>query len=59
MTSIENPFSNVIEDMVYCLENDATPRVDGIEGRRTVALLEDIYRSSRTGASVDCTEAPV
>ena len=41
--------------MVYCLEQDSTPRIDGREGRRTVALLEDIYKSSREGIPVDCT----
>ncbi len=55
LNAIENPFENAIADMVYCLERDSTPRIDGREGRRTVALLEDIYRSSREGARVDCT----
>ena len=55
LNAIENPLENVIADMVYCLEHDGTPRIDGREGRRTVALLEEIYRSSREGTRVDCT----
>ena len=55
LEAIENPLESVVADMVYCLEHDATPRIDGREGRRTVALLEDIYRSSREGTRVNCT----
>ena len=55
LNAIENPFESAIADMVHCLDHDSTPRIDGREGRRTVALLEDIYRSSREGARVDCT----
>ena len=54
MNAIDNPLESVVADMVYCLQQDGTPRIDGREGRRTVALLEDIYRSSREGTLIDC-----
>ena len=47
LNSIQNPLQNVVEDMVSALENGTTLRVDGREGRRTVALLEHIYSSAR------------
>ena len=53
LQAIDNPLANVVEDVVSAL-NEGTPlRVDGREGRRTVALLENIYRSSREGKAVD------
>ncbi|MDP6700776.1 MAG: Gfo/Idh/MocA family oxidoreductase, partial [Candidatus Latescibacteria bacterium] len=53
LQAIHNPLANVVEDVVSAL-NEGTPlRVDGREGRRTVALLENIYRSSREGKAVD------
>ena len=55
LNAIENPLESVVADMVFCLEHDATPRIDGREGRRTVALLEDIYRSAGEGIRIDCT----
>jgi len=39
---IDNPFENVVQDVVSALENGTQLRVDGREGRRTVALLEQI-----------------
>ena len=52
LQAIDNPLSNVVEDVVSAL-NEGTPlRVDGREGRRTVALLENIYRSAREGKVV-------
>tara|TARA_Y100000588_G_C14242766_1_gene920102 strand:+ start:1497 stop:2480 length:984 start_codon:yes stop_codon:yes gene_type:complete len=53
LNSIENPLQNVVEDIVQALENDGQMRVHGREGRRTVALLENIYRSAREGQPVD------
>jgi UDP-N-acetyl-2-amino-2-deoxyglucuronate dehydrogenase len=52
LATIDNPLKNVVEDVVSCLETGTQLRVDGREGRRTVALLESIYRSSREGAPV-------
>jgi predicted dehydrogenase len=57
MASVDNPLHNIVEDMVACLETGTPLRVDGREGRRTVALLEAIYRSSREGRPV-AFEAP-
>ena len=43
----------VFEDFVAALDSGRPPRVDGREGRRSVALIEAIYASSRTGQPVD------
>ena len=53
LLAMDNPLTNVVEDVVSALENGTTLRVDGREGRRTVALLENIYRSAREGKVVD------
>jgi len=52
LQTIENPITNVVADMVSTLENGTQLRVDGYEGRRTVELLEAIYRSAREGVRV-------
>jgi predicted dehydrogenase len=43
----------VFEDFVAALDTGRPPHVDGREGRRSVALVEAIYASSRTGEPVD------
>ena len=53
LLAMDNPLTNVVEDVVSALENGTALRVDGREGRRTVALLENIYRSARGGKMVD------
>ena len=53
LLAMDNPLTNVVEDVVSALENGTALRVDGHEGRRTVALLENIYRSAREGKVVD------
>lgn len=53
LLAMDNPLTNVVEDVVSALENGTALRVDGREGRRTVALLENIYRSAREGKVVD------
>ena len=52
LNSIENPLKNVVQDVVSALENGTQLRVDGSEGRRTVALLEQIYASARKGEAI-------
>lgn len=49
LQAIENPLANVVEDVVSALEQGTKLRVDGREGRRTVALLERIYQSAKEG----------
>jgi len=56
LQQIENPLANVVEDVVSALEQGTSLRVDGREGRRTVALLEHIYASAREGKQVDYHE---
>jgi predicted dehydrogenase len=43
----------LIEDFVHAIQTDGTPRCDGLEGRRSVALVEAIYESARTNKPVD------
>ena len=42
----------VIEDFIRALESDTTPACDGREARRSVELVQAIYRSARTHAPV-------
>ena len=52
LQAIENPIQNVVEDVVSAIETGTKLRVDGHEGKRTVALLEKIYESARKGMAV-------
>ena len=52
LQQINNPIHNIIEDFVQAVEEGGDVRVDGREGRRTVALLEKIYQSARSGKTV-------
>lgn len=54
LNTIHNPLQNVVQDMVSALEQGTPLRVDGREGRRTVALLEQIYASAKQGQVVAC-----
>jgi UDP-N-acetyl-2-amino-2-deoxyglucuronate dehydrogenase len=42
----------VIEDFLAAIRTNGTPACDAREGRRSVALIEAIYESARTGGSV-------
>jgi predicted dehydrogenase len=50
-----SPHRRVFEDFVSALDVGRPPRVDGREARRSVALIEAIYASSRSGQPVDVT----
>ena len=41
--------NNIIEDMLLAINKGIPPNVDGREGRKSVELIEGIYRSSETG----------
>jgi UDP-N-acetyl-2-amino-2-deoxyglucuronate dehydrogenase len=45
---------SVLEDFLKAIETNTTPRCDGREGRRSVALVENIYEACRTGKKVVC-----
>lgn len=49
LASVGNSVHSIAEDVVSAVERGTPLRVDGREGRRTVALLEAIYRSAREG----------
>ena len=42
----------VIEDFLRAITEDGTPLCDGRQGRRSVELIEAIYRSSQTGQAI-------
>jgi UDP-N-acetyl-2-amino-2-deoxyglucuronate dehydrogenase len=42
----------ILEDFLRAIETGALPLCDGLEGRRSVALVQAIYESSRTGQPV-------
>jgi UDP-N-acetyl-2-amino-2-deoxyglucuronate dehydrogenase len=43
---------SAIEDFIHAVEEDGTPECDGEAGRRSVALVEAIYRASRSPQSL-------
>jgi UDP-N-acetyl-2-amino-2-deoxyglucuronate dehydrogenase len=43
----------ILEDFLNAIHTNGKPRCDGYEGRRSVNLVEAIYKSSRIGAPVD------
>ncbi len=49
LMAVENPIHSIVEDVVSAVKEGTPLRVDGPEGRRTVALLEAIYTSGREG----------
>ena len=53
LAAVENPLHNIAQDVVSAVERKTRLRVDGREGRRTVALLEAIYTSARAGTPIE------
>lgn len=47
------PHQRVVQDFVDALQAGRPPACDGREGRRSVAVVEAIYESSRSGAPVE------
>ncbi len=47
---------SVLEDFLQAIRTNTIPRCDGREGRRSVALVENIYEACRSGKQVGCTE---
>lgn len=44
----------VLEDFLNAIHSNTTPRCDGREGRRSLALVEAIYAACRSGQTVIC-----
>jgi UDP-N-acetyl-2-amino-2-deoxyglucuronate dehydrogenase len=44
----------VLQDFVHSIETGNAPACDGKEGRRSLALVEAIYRAARVGDAVAC-----
>jgi UDP-N-acetyl-2-amino-2-deoxyglucuronate dehydrogenase len=40
----------IFEDFIRAIQEDGTPVCDGHEGRRSIALVEEIYRAAKRGA---------
>ncbi len=49
---VEHGPGNIIEDMVSAITKGTPVAVDGIEGRKSVAIFNAIYESSKTGMPV-------
>ena len=47
------PHQRLIEDFVEAIETNGTPACDAREGRRSVAIVEAIYKSAREGIPVN------
>ena len=44
--------SNVIQDAIAVIKDGAKPAVDGYEGRKSVELIQAIYKSAREGREI-------
>jgi UDP-N-acetyl-2-amino-2-deoxyglucuronate dehydrogenase len=44
----------VLQDFLQSIQSNTTPRCDGREGRRSLALVEAIYEACRSGGRVSC-----
>jgi len=53
LNAIDNDRTDVIDDFLGAVNDGRPLRVDGKEGRRTVALLEKIYESARQGIPIN------
>ncbi len=45
-----------MEDFVQAIEKDTTPRCSGVEGRRSLALVEAIYAACESGGRVEVSD---
>jgi len=45
------PHRRVLEDFIDAVKTNRRPACDGLEGRRSVAVIEAIYRSAQSGGS--------
>lgn len=55
-TAVVSDFSGhqaLIEDFIDAIQNSRKPACDGAEGRRSVALIEAVYRAAREGCAVE------
>jgi predicted dehydrogenase len=48
----------MIEDFVRAIETNGTPACDAREGRRSVEIVEAIYKSAREGRPVSLGDSP-
>jgi UDP-N-acetyl-2-amino-2-deoxyglucuronate dehydrogenase len=45
---------SILEDFIHAIQTGRKPLCDGREGRRSLALVEAIYKACRTGERVSC-----
>jgi predicted dehydrogenase len=41
----------ILEDFIHAVQNNATPACDAREGRKSIALIEQIYRAARNSSA--------
>jgi predicted dehydrogenase len=41
----------ILEDFIHAVENNGTPACDAREGRKSIALIERIYRAARNSSA--------
>jgi predicted dehydrogenase len=46
------PHRRIFEDFIRAIETNGTPACDGREGRKSVAVVQAVYESARTGQAV-------
>jgi len=51
MVADATPHRRIIEDFIDAVKANRRPACDGLEGRRSVAVIEAIYRSAQSGGS--------
>ena len=56
MADVPNDLHHIAEDVVRAVNEGTSLRADATEGRRTVAVLEAIYKSGREGRPVQMNE---
>jgi predicted dehydrogenase len=47
------PHRRILEDFIRAIQTNTVPACDGREGRRSVAVVQAVYASARTGKGVD------
>ena len=55
---LRGAFPSCLEDFVYAIANDKTPRVTGFDGRQVTAALEAIHTSLANGGADVTVEPP-
>jgi predicted dehydrogenase len=52
-TNTNYMFRRQIDDFVRCIQENRMPSVSGVDGRATLAVIEAVYESQRTGNKIN------